>query len=77
MLAIRATNERLRHKCHNRPDDFPVDLFSLQLDELKLLQDEAPETKSQVPDVCDLDKSSRRFFQPVLLVLNVLFLLSY
>ncbi|KAK2193162.1 hypothetical protein NP493_14g03043 [Ridgeia piscesae] len=30
-----------------RSDDFPVDLFSLQLDELKLLQDEAPETKSQ------------------------------
>ncbi|KAI0223875.1 Carbohydrate-responsive element-binding protein [Lamellibrachia satsuma] len=55
---MRTTNERLRHKCNNRPDDFPVDLFSLQLDELKLLQVEAPETKSQQswcsPDDLDL-----------------------
>ena len=45
---VRTENSRTLHDRNMRSDDFPVDLFSLQLDELKLLQDKAPEAKSQV-----------------------------
>ena len=44
----RTENSRKKQDRNMRSDDFPVDLFSLQLDELKLLQDRAPEAKSQV-----------------------------
>ena len=45
---VSTENSRTLHDRNMRSDDFPVDLFSLQLDELKLLQDKAPEAKSQV-----------------------------